>query len=154
MEESKGITAEDILGDGQNYLTTEAGAKLRKGSITAAIANAKILTSENPVKLEGPNWEELKKISQSVLKPMDFYEIFSWKNSDIRYALTTDKQKTLAELQKANLYNPTMNPSKEDTLIWNDIIKQLKGIQGTFPEDPRYIKMLKLMEVHSCWFHQ
>lgn len=153
MEAGKGVTPADVLGEEQNYLTTETGVKLRKGSVAAAIANAKVLISNVPVKLEGPNWEELKKLSQSVLKPLGFYEVLRWKHIDLHYALTADKEVPV-ERQQALQYRPTLTPSKEDVPVWNAIVKQLKNLPGRSPDDPELMKMLKLLEVHSYWFRE
>lgn len=75
--------AEDMLADAEDWLSVN-GQKLRKGSVAAAIANAKVIQDSHHNKNTQTQWASLIKISKQVLEPLGFYEVLSWNNKEIQ----------------------------------------------------------------------
>jgi hypothetical protein len=79
----KPILAEDILSDGNNYLDKD-GLLLRKGTVAAAIANAKLYLEDrvnNKI-----NLKEIQNLNSS-LKAIGLYDVLTWKDEELKELL-------------------------------------------------------------------
>lgn len=52
----------------------------------------------------------------------------------------------------ADAYNPSLNPTKEDTNVYMDLIAMIEQQYDADPTCPKMSKILKLLRVHSAWF--
>ena len=76
------IKPEDILSDSASYKDG-----IRKGSVAAAIANAKQLLKTKPINWNSESGIMLKKLSKQALEPLGLYEVLVWKNQEINSQL-------------------------------------------------------------------
>jgi|GEM_PF-1443954 len=85
------VRPDDIINDSQNYAYFK-GVKVRKGTIAAAIQNAKVLTCETASLSEKAEARKIIKELAPALVALDVYDQLVWKNKEVQQIIETTAQ--------------------------------------------------------------